>query len=206
VLKDMISLLHPFMPFITEEIYKQLPNKKDMLIVEDWPQVRDDFNFDDEARVVDGAIEAIKAIRNQRQSLNLGSKTRQDLIIYSSDENTRNFLEILKGQFVNLSKSGEISIISEDKEVEDAVSLIFNDFKIYIPLENLIDYDKERKRLKDEIKKLESEIKRAEGKLNNQGFVSKAPEAVVNEEREKLEKYKDLLVKTQESYKEIEDK
>ena len=206
VLKDMISLLHPFMPFITEEIYKQLPNKKDMLIVEDWPQVRDDFNFDDEARVVDGAIEAIKAIRNQRQSLNLGSKIRQDLIIYSSDENTRNFLEILKGQFVNLSKSGEISIISEDKEVEDAVSLIFNDFKIYIPLENLIDYDKERKRLKDEIKKLESEIKRAEGKLNNQGFVSKAPEAVVNEEREKLEKYKDLLVKTQESYKEIEDK
>ena len=206
VLKDMISLLHPFMPFITEEIYKQLPNKKDMLIVEDWPQVRDDFNFDDEARVVDGAIEAIKAIRNQRQTLNLGSKTRQDLIIYSSDENTRNFLEILKGQFVNLSKSGEISIISEDKEVEDAVSLIFNDFKIYIPLKNLIDYDKERKRLKDEIKKLESEIKRAEGKLNNQGFVSKAPEAVVNEEREKLEKYKDLLVKTQESYKEIEDK
>ncbi|MDU1763280.1 MAG: valine--tRNA ligase [Anaerococcus vaginalis] len=206
VLKDMIALLHPFMPFITEEIYKQLPNKKDMLIVESWPQVRDDFNFDDEARVVDGAIEAIKAIRNQRQSLNLGSKIRQDLIIYSSDENTRNFLEILKGQFVNLSKSGEISIISEDKEVEDAVSLIFNDFKIYIPLENLIDYDKERKRLKDEIKKLESEIKRAEGKLNNQGFVSKAPEAVVNEEREKLEKYKDLLVKTQESYKEIEDK
>lgn len=206
VLKDMISLLHPFMPFITEEIYKQLPNKKDMLIVESWPQVRDDFNFDDEARVVDGAIEAIKAIRNQRQTLNLGSKIRQDLIIYSSDENTRNFLEILKGQFVNLSKSGEISIISEDKEVEDAVSLIFNDFKIYIPLKNLIDYDKERKRLKDEIKKLESEIKRAEGKLNNQGFVSKAPEAVVNEEREKLEKYKDLLVKTQESYKEIEDK
>ena len=206
VLKDMISLLHPFMPFITEEIYKQLPNKKDMLIVEDWPQVREDFNFDDEARVVDGAIEAIKAIRNQRQTLNLGSKTRQDLIIYSSDENTRKFLEILKGQFVNLSKSGEISIISEDKEVEDAVSLIFNDFKIYIPLKNLIDYDKERKRLKDEIKKLESEIKRAEGKLNNQGFVSKAPEAVVNEEREKLEKYKDLLVKTQESYKEIEDK
>lgn len=206
VLKDMISLLHPFMPFITEEIYKQLPNKKDMLIVESWPQVRDDFNFDDEARVVDGAIEAIKAIRNQRQTLNLGSKTRQDLIIYSSDENTRNFLEILKGQFVNLSKSGDISIISEDKEVEDAVSLIFNDFKIYIPLKNLIDYDKERKRLKDEIKKLESEIKRAEGKLNNQGFVSKAPEAVVNEECEKLEKYKDLLVKTQESFKEIEDK
>ena len=122
VLKDMISLLHPFMPFITEEIYKQLPNKKDMLIVESWPKVRDDFNFDSEARVVDGAIEAIKSIRNQRQTLNLGSKTRQDLIIYSSDENTRNFLEILKGQFVNLSKSGEITIISEDKEVEDAVS------------------------------------------------------------------------------------
>ncbi|MDU6547679.1 hypothetical protein, partial [Anaerococcus vaginalis] len=80
------------------------------------------------------------------------------------------------------------------------------DFKIYIPLKNLIDYDKERKRLKDEIKKLESEIKRAEGKLNNQGFVSKAPEKVVNEEREKLEKYRDLLIKTKESYKEIEDK
>ncbi|MDY3006435.1 valine--tRNA ligase [Anaerococcus porci] len=206
VLKDMIALLHPFMPFITEEIYKQLPNKKDMLIVEDWPKASDDFNFDNEARIVDGAIEAIKSIRNQRQTLNLGSKTRQDLVIYSSDEKTRSFLDDLKGQFINLSKSGEISIIAEDKEVEDAVNLIFNDFKIYIPLENLIDYDKERKRLRDEIKNIESEIKRAEGKLNNQGFVSKAPEKVVNEEREKLEKYQDLLEKTKESYKEIEYK
>ncbi|MSS78252.1 valine--tRNA ligase [Anaerococcus sp. AGMB00486] len=206
VLKDMIALLHPFMPFITEEIYKQLPNKKDMLIVEDWPKASDDFNFDNEARIVDGAIEAIKSIRNQRQTLNLGSKTRQDLVIYSSDEKTRSFLDDLKGQFINLSKSGEISIIAEDKEVEDAVNLIFNDFKIYIPLENLIDYDKERKRLRDEIKNIESEIKRAEGKLNNQGFVSKAPEKVVNEEREKLEKYQDLLEKTKESYKVIEYK
>ena len=206
VLKDMITLLHPFMPFITEEIYKSLPNKDDMLIVENWPKLKEEFDFDSEARVVDGAIEAIKEIRNQRRRLDLSSKTRQDLIIYSKDENTRNFLEILKGQFKNLSKSGNIQIIDEDRKIEDAVNLIFNDFKIYIPLENLIDYDKERKRLKDEIKNIESEIKRAKGKLNNQGFVNKAPEKLVKEEKDKLEKYEDLLVKTKESFKEIEDK
>ncbi len=206
VLKDMIALLHPFMPFITEEIYSQLPNKKDMLIVEDFPQVREDFNFVSEEKAVNSTIDAITAIRNQRSKLNVEAKTKQDLYILAENEEIKELLEELKPQFKNLASSNEVNISLDQKDIEDAVTLLFNDFKIMISLDDLVDYEIERNRLKDEIKKYESEIKRASGKLNNENFVNKAPEKVVNEEREKLENYKDLLEKTKASLEEIKDK
>ena len=206
VLKNMISLLHPFMPFITEEIYDQLPGKNDMLIVESWPKERDDFDFEKEEMAVNSTIDAITAIRNQRAKLNVGAKQKQDLYIICENGEIKGLLEELKGQFINLTNSKNIYISLENKEIEDATILLFNDFKILMPLNDLIDYDKERKRLNDEIKKYESEIKRADGKLNNEKFVSKAPEKLVNEEKEKLENYKNLLKKTKESLEEIKDK
>lgn len=206
ILKDMISLLHPFMPFITEEIYSQLPNRKDMLIVENFPKFRQDFEFDKEERAVNSTIDAITAIRNQRAKLNVGSKTKQDLFIIAENEDISNLLEELKPQYINLASSKEVVISLEAKEIEDAVTLLFNDFKILMPLDDLVDYEKERARLSDEIKKYEAEIKRASGKLNNEKFVSKAPEAVVNEEKDKLANYQDLLEKTKQSLEEIKDK
>ncbi|MDD7305742.1 MAG: valine--tRNA ligase [Peptoniphilaceae bacterium] len=206
VLKDMIALLHPFMPFITEEIYQSLPNKKDMLIVEDFPQVRDDFDFDLEEKAVNSAIDAITAIRNQRSKLNVGAKVKQDLCIVSENQEIKDLLEELKPQFINLASSKEVKISLDEFDIEDAVTLLFNNFKVLISLDDLVDYQRERNRLTDEIKKYESEIDRASKKLNNQNFVNKAPEKVVNEEREKLENYKDLLEKTKASLEEIKDK
>ena len=209
VLKQMIALLHPFMPFITEEIYGSLPDKKDMLIVEQWPRFREEFEFTSEEATVNSAIEAITAIRNQRATLNVPSKTKQNLIILAENEQYKNHLDQLQGQFKNLASSNEVNIsLKEDftGDKEGLVNLVFNEFSVLMSLDELMDYDQERKRLSDEIKLLESEIKRASGKLSNENFTSKAPEAVVNEEREKLKNYQDLLEKTKTSLEEIKDK
>ena len=209
VLNKMIALLHPFMPFITEEIYSSLPDKKDMLIVEKWPRFREEFEFASEESTVNSAIEAIIAIRNQRATLNVGAKKKQDLIILAENQEYKDLLDGLKGQFVNLANSNEVNVYLKDEYTgnkENLVNLVFNEFSVLMSLDDLMDYEQERKRLKDEIKRLEGEIKRASSKLNNENFVSKAPESVVNKEREKLDNYKDLLEKTQSSLDEIKDK
>ncbi|MDU1864244.1 MAG: valine--tRNA ligase [Anaerococcus sp.] len=209
VLNKMIALLHPFMPFITEEIYSSLPDKKDMLIVEKWPRFREEFEFASEESTVNSAIEAITAIRNQRATLNVGARKKQDLIILAENQEYKDLLDGLKGQFVNLANSNEVNVYLKDEYTgnkENLVNLVFNEFSVLMSLDDLMDYEQERKRLKDEIKRLEGEIKRASGKLNNENFVSKAPESVVNKEREKLDNYKDLLEKTQSSLDEIKDK
>ena len=209
VLNKMIALLHPFMPFITEEIYSSLPDKKDMLIVEKWPRFREEFEFASEESTVNSAIEAITAIRNQRATLNVGARKKQDLIILAENQEYKDLLDGLKGQFVNLANSNEVNVYLKDEYTgnkENLVNLVFNEFSVLMSLDDLMDYEQERKRLKDEIKRLEGEIKRASSKLNNENFVSKAPESVVNKEREKLDNYKDLLEKTQYSLDEIKDK
>ena len=210
VLKNMLVLLHPFMPFITEEIYSSLPNKKDLLIVEDWPEFNKDFDFVNEESNVNSVIEAITSIRNQRATLNVPAKTLQKLTILVENKENISLIEEIKDQFVNLAKASEVEVLAkEDSEIADEegiVRLVFNEFSVLMSLDELVDYEKERARLKDEIKRLEAEIKRASGKLSNKGFVEKAPEKVVNEEREKLAGYEDLLEKTKASLEEIKDK
>lgn len=210
VLKNMLILLHPFMPFITEEIYSALPNKDDMLIVEEWPEYREEFDFEVVEANVNSVIDAITAIRNQRATLNVPAKSKQKVQILVEKEENIKILEDLKDEFVNLASASQVEVIKNDgddtSEEDGVIKLVFNEFLVYLSLDELVDYEKERARLKEEIKKLESEIKRAEGKLSNQGFVSKAPEAVVNKEKEKLVNYKDLLEKTKLSLDEIKDK
>ena len=210
VLRKMLALLHPFMPFITEEIFVALPDTKDLLIVEDWPEFVEEFNFVNEEANVNSVIEAITAIRNQRATLNVPSKTKQKLTILVENKDNISLIEEIKDQFQNLASASEVEVLyKEDVESTDdegLVRLVFNEFSVLMSLDELVDYEKERQRLKDEIKRLEGEIKRASGKLSNKGFVEKAPEAVVNQEREKLNDYEDLLEKTKASLEEIKDK
>ena len=210
VLRKMLALLHPFMPFITEEIFAALPDTKDLLIVEDWPEFVEEFNFVNEEANVNSVIEAITAIRNQRATLNVPSKTKQKLTILVENKDNISLIEEIKDQFQNLASASEVEVLyKEDVESTDdegLVRLVFNEFSVLMSLDELVDYEKERQRLKDEIKRLEGEIKRASGKLSNKGFVEKAPEAVVNQEREKLNDYEYLLEKTKASLEEIKDK
>ena len=210
VLRKMLALLHPFMPFITEEIFAALPDTKDLLIVEEWPEFVEEFNFVNEEANVNSVIEAITAIRNQRATLNVPSKTKQKLTILVENKDNISLIEEIKDQFQNLASASEVEVLyTEDVESTDdegLVRLVFNEFSVLMSLDELVDYEKERQRLKDEIKRLEGEIKRASGKLSNKGFVEKAPEAVVNQERENLNDYEDLLGKTKASLEEIRDK
>ncbi|EGC81668.1 valine--tRNA ligase [Anaerococcus prevotii] len=210
VLRKMLALLHPFMPFITEEIFAALPDTKDLLIVEEWPEFVEEFNFVNEEANVNSVIEAITAIRNQRATLNVPSKTKQKLTILVENKDNISLIEEIKDQFQNLASASEVEVLYKDDvestDDEGLVRLVFNEFSVLMSLDELVDYEKERQRLKDEIKRLEGEIKRASGKLSNKGFVEKAPEAVVNQEREKLNDYEDLLEKTKASLEEIKDK
>lgn len=203
MLKDILKLLHPFMPYITEEIYSYIPNKNDMLIIENFPKVKDEFEFDEQEEEVNRAIEAITSIRNQRAELNVEAKAKQDLIFICKDEAVKEQIENIKHEFKNLAQAKNIEITTEDRRIDNAVTLVFNDFTLYMPLNDLIDYQKEQNRLEKEIENIESEIKRASNKLSNENFVNKAPKAVVDTEREKLKDYKDLLEKTKKSLEEI---
>ncbi|MCI5839684.1 MAG: valine--tRNA ligase, partial [Peptoniphilaceae bacterium] len=207
VLNNMLALLHPFMPFITEEIYGQIPsNTNKMLIIEKFPKFKKEFEYSNESQRIDEAIAAITKIRNQRSELNVKSNVKQNLIIVAKDDEIISMLNSTKSIIKQLSNSKNIEIIKDEREIDNAIKLNFNNFNIYMLLDDLIDYNKEKERIESEIKKYESEVNRSQGKLNNIGFIEKAPEKVVNEEKEKLQNYKDLLQKSKESLKEILDK
>lgn len=206
VLDEILRLLHPYMPFITEEIYSYLPDKNDLIIKAKYPEYSKDNNYDWEENAISKLIDAITAIRSQKKELDVPNKSRSKLFIYSANNETKEVFKKLSENLISLAMLSEVEIIDEDKEIENVAIIILDDFKLYLSLEGLIDYEKELKRLQDEKKNTLSEIKRAEGKLSNEKFVSKAPEKLVNEEKEKLEKYKQMLEEIEKSIKDIEEK
>src|SRR5699024_7195281 len=206
-LMAIIKLLHPFMPYITEEIYSFMPNKKDMLINEDWVRYDENLVFTEDENKIKVMIDAVTAIRNARAEMDIAPSKKSKLIFVTEDENTRNTLEELSMDFKTLASCNEIEFMTNDiDEIEDSISIVQNKFKIFIPLEGLIDYAKELDRLEKDYKKVISEIKRAEGKLANEKFVNKAPEKLVQEERDKLVKYKEMLDEVEGDIKNIKDK
>ena len=185
---ETLKLLHPYMPFITEEIYQAMPHAEgSMIMLEKFPENKAELNFPAEAAQIEKLIAVIRGIRGRRAEMNVPPKTRTALYIITKDTAAFGaanhvFLERLAG-------AASVELVDAAPEV-DSVSIVTDSATVYIPLDQLVDMAAEKERLNGELKKIESEIARAEGKLNNQGFVAKAPEAVVNAEREKLEKLK----------------
>ncbi|WP_338041890.1 class I tRNA ligase family protein [Miniphocaeibacter halophilus] len=207
VLDIVLKLLHPFMPYITEEIYSIMPNKKDMLINETWPKYKPNYEYKDEEEKIDIMINAIKSIRNARAELNIAPSKKAELIFTSKDKNSIDTLKELTEHFKTLGGASSIKFLDEDLDENiDAISIVQNKFKIFIPLADLVDYSKELERLEKEAEKLQSEIKRASGKLSNEKFTSKAPEKVVQEERDKLVKYEGMLKEVNSSIEGIKAK
>ena len=185
---ETLKLLHPYMPFITEEIYQAMPHAEgSMIMLEKFPENKAELNFPAEAAQIEKLIAVIRGIRGRRAEMNVPPKTRTALYIITKDTAAFGaanhvFLERLAG-------AASVELVDAAPE-GDSVSIVTDSATVYIPLDQLVDMAAEKERLNGELKKIESEIARAEGKLNNQGFVAKAPEAVVNAEREKLEKLK----------------
>ena len=199
VLINSLKLLHPYMPFITEEIFCTLQSKEESIMVSEWPVFEEQYHFEADENAVEMIKAAVKGIRNVRAEMNVPPSKKAKVIVVSDSEDIRNVFETSKVFFATLGYANEV-VTQADKSgiADDAVSTVIHGATIYIPFDELVDRDKEIERLTKEKQKLVGEIKRATGMLNNEKFTSKAPAAKVEEERAKLGKYTDMLAQVEE--------
>ena len=195
-LTEGLKLLHPYMPFITEEIYCTLLPEEESIMISDWPVYQEAWVFPEAEKAVESFKEVVRGIRNTRTEMNVPANRKTSLHIVGRDADTCARYEACKKSFVNLALAKEI-LVQETKEGigDDAVSVVVSDAVVYMPLEDLVDREKEMERLKKEQERLKKEIARCQGMLGNPNFVNKAPEAKVNAEKEKLQKYEEMMEK-----------
>lgn len=198
VLKDMLALLHPFMPFITEEIWSFLPGDGKMLIVSKWPEARESLAFPIESRRMEISMELIRTVRNIRGEAGAPPSRKLRAVILAAEDMAED-VKAGESYLINLANLTEVRLIDDKDDIPDEVmSGVIDGAEIFIPLDDLLDYKAEFKRLEKEKDRLIQEMGNLTIKLKNPGFVEKAPEAVVATEREKLSKVKDMLSKISE--------
>ena len=192
VLSDSLKLLHPIMPFITEEIYTKLYNNDETIMTAEWPKFDEKYNFKNEEQEIEKLKDLISGIRNIRNNMNVHPSRKSKLIVV-----TENYTDLIKESTSILNKlafASNVEIESNKQNIPaNAVSVVTDGIEIFMPFEDLVDLAQEKERLSQEKEKLESEVARATKMLSNPGFVSKAPEAKINEERAKLAKYQEML-------------
>ena len=204
VLINSLKLLHPYMPFITEEIFCNLSDEESIMISK-WPEYKEEWNFAKEENAVETIKEAVRGIRNSRTGMNVPPSRKAKVFVVSDDEQVRDIFEEGKVFFTTLAYASEVVIQSDKSGIdEDAVAVLIPNAAVYIPFSDLVDIDKEIERLKNEEKKLEGELKRVNGMLSNEKFISKAPEAKINEEKEKLSKYTIMMEQVKERLKTLQ--
>ena len=197
VLTETLKLLHPFMPFITEEIWQALPHEGDYLMLQDWPVYDEKFCFADEERAMELVMDAIKAIRARRSEMNVPPSKKAELTVVTEEQTVfTTGIPFLK----RLANASEVTVTADaPADVNGLVSVVTSAAKLYIPLAELVDLDAERARLAKEIEKAEKYLAGIEKKLSNEKFVSKAPEAVVQRERDNMEKTRALIAQLRDS-------
>ena len=191
ILRHMMELLHPFMPFVTEHIWQHLPHEGDSIMVAPWPSTLSMEGFGSAAAHMNVMMDGIKGIRNMRAEMNVPMGKRSEVILVPATEELKGILETHGDYFHTLGWAEKVTVLSPDApKPENATVTVVNGLEVYLLLKDLIDADKEKERIAKEQATVLKEIARLEGKLNNQGFLAKAPEAVVVKEKEKLEEYK----------------
>ncbi len=191
VLSNTLKLLHPFMPFITEEIWQSLPHNGESIMISSYPEVKEELNFPSAERNMEVMLTAIRAIRNRRAEMNVPPSRKANVIIATAE---KELFADKEPFFVRLASASGITVV-DSCEDEGTVRIVTNACEIFLPLADIVDLEAERERLSKELANAENEIKRAEGKLSNAEFVRKAPEKVVNAEKEKLIKFQELAEK-----------
>jgi valyl-tRNA synthetase len=196
VLGSAMKLLHPYMPFITEEIYQHLINDDASIMISKWPQYSDKYNFDEDEKKMALIMVAIKNIRNIRAEMNVPPSRRAKVIFVTAGSAEAGIINEGRSFFERLAGASEVSVQADKTGIPaDAVSSVIPGAEIYLPLEDLIDIEKEIERLEKEMANLQKELDRVNGKLNNQGFISKAPAKVIEEEKAKQAKYQEMYDK-----------
>ncbi len=194
VLIQSLKLLHPYMPFITEEIFCNLQEEEESIMVSEWPAFREEWNYAKDEAAVDTIKAAVRGIRNIRTEMNVAPSKKATVYVVSDKEAVRQIFEDSKVFFATLGYASEVHVQADKSGIaEDAVSVLIHDAALYMPFAELVDIEKEIERLKKEQGRLQGEIKRANGMLNNPKFVEKAPAAKIEEEKSKLEKYTQML-------------
>jgi valyl-tRNA synthetase len=186
VLTELLKLLHPYMPFITEEIYQSLPHKDESIMISEFPVYKEEFVFAEDEEKTERIIAAIKAIRARRAEMNVPPSKKAKVYAVTKHADVFAFSGVF---FEKLAGASEL-ILTDSYEDENAINIITDSASFYIPMSDVIDFEKERARLNSEMAKNDAEIERIEKKLANESFVAKAPAAVIDGERAKLEKYK----------------
>ncbi len=202
VLKTALKLLHPFIPFVTEEIYSNLPGVNESIMVSDYPRYNSRMAYKKEAKAFEGIMDIIKAVRNVKTNVGCAPSKKVELYVYS--ENAKRGIQLNKSCILKLAGASEIKFIESLEEAPaKSVSQVCDICTLYIPLGELVDIEKERARLNDELEKVNFEIQRASGKLSNARFVEKAPKALVDEERAKFNKYVEMKKKIEDQIAEL---
>ena len=197
VLDQILRLLHPFMPFITEEIWQSIPHEGEALIVAQWPEARNDLAFKTECDQMESVMAAIRAIRNRRTEMNVPPSKKAALFVLTSKPQV--FTEG-EGFLQRLAYADTVSMLSAEPEnLDGMVTITTPDAKLYIPMGQLVDVAKELARINKELEAAKKFLASIEGKLSNEKFISRAPEAVVNAEREKAAKHRDLIAQLEQS-------
>lgn len=197
VLGDSLKLLHPIMPFITEEIYTKLYNNDESIMISSWPKYSEEFNFANEEKQIEKIKQIIIGIRNIRTNMNVHPAKKSTLIFVTENDEE---MIIDSQEFIKKLGFADKIIVQGNKNniPQNAMSVLSEELEVYLPFDELVDLEEEKKRLQGEKQKLEAEVERASKMLSNPGFVNKAPENKIKEEKEKLEKYKQMLENVEE--------
>ncbi len=199
VLIQSLKLLHPYMPFITEEIFMALQNQEPSIMISKWPEYLDEWAFSEDEESIGIIKEAVRTIRNIRAEMNVPPSKKVKVYVVSENQHIRKVFEEGKVFFSTLGYASEVIIQSDKRGIDDdAVSTIIPNAVIYMPFTELVDVEKEKERLALEKEKLQKELDRVQGKLSNESFISKAPEKVVEEEKAKHEKYLQMMKQVEE--------
>ena len=199
VLIQSLKLLHPYMPFITEEIFCNVQQEEESIMISSWPVFKDEWNFEADETAVEAIKAAVRGIRNVRTGMNVPPSKKAKVIIVTENEEVKNIFENGKAFFGFLAYASEVVLQADETGIDkDAVSTVIHQATIYMPFAELVDIAEEKARLAKEVDKLKKEVARATGMLNNPNFVSKAPEAKIQAEREKLDKYTQMLKQVEE--------
>ena len=197
VLGDSLKLLHPIMPFITEEIYTKLYNNDESIMISSWPKYSEEFNFVNEEKQIEKIKQIIIGIRNIRTNMNVHPAKKSTLIFVTENDEE---MIIDSQEFIKKLGFADKIIVQGNKNniPQNAMSVLSEELEVYLPFDELVDIEEEKKRLQGEKQKLEAEVERASKMLSNPGFVNKAPENKIKEEKEKLERYKQMLENVEE--------
>ena len=199
VLVNALKLLHPYMPFITEEIFCTLQSDEETIMLSKWPEYKEEWNFPAEEAAIEHCKDLVKGIRNVRTQMDVPPSRKAKLFITSDDESVRKIFEDNKEVYVNLAFTSEITVQQGKAGIgDDAVSVVIPDAVAYLPLEDLVDFEKEKERLNKEKDKLTKELARSRGMLSNEKFLNNAKPEKVQEEKDKLAKYEQMMAQVEE--------